>query len=85
MKNYKSPITFDLLREPELVQTNGKLNGIKYQPFTPFNMPRKGYLVAMDAEFVTLNQEENEIRADGKMSTIKPKLQNAARITCVHG
>lgn len=91
LQEYKTPLTFELLQEPAHINGDNGLdapkhkNGTKFQPFTRVAMPEKGYLVAMDAEFVTLNQEENEIRADGKMSTIKPKQQNAARITCLHG
>ncbi|XP_065071436.1 PAN2-PAN3 deadenylation complex catalytic subunit PAN2-like [Rhopilema esculentum] len=42
-------------------------------------------VVGIDAEFVTLNQEESEMRSDGTLSTVKPSQMCAARITVVRG
>ncbi|OUC43265.1 exonuclease [Trichinella nativa] len=39
----------------------------------------------MDAEFVTLNLEEAEVRSDGRKLTLKPSLLLAARVTCIYG
>ena len=74
---YKNPITVDIFAEDKNV-----VQRVKRTTFTPLGqeeLPKKGDLVAIDAEFVTLNQEEAELRSDGKVSTVKAAHMSVAR------
>lgn len=47
--------------------------------------PQLGTLVGIDAEFVSLQQEEIEIKADGKRETIRPSRLGLARVSVLRG
>ena len=47
--------------------------------------PRAGTHVAIDAEFVALQQEEVEIKADGTRETIRPSRLGLARVSVLRG
>ncbi|PWY98088.1 hypothetical protein BCV70DRAFT_202263 [Testicularia cyperi] len=58
---------------------------IRHELLSHDELPRPGMLVAIDAEFVALNQEELEIRSDGTRSVIRPTRLSLARVSVVRG
>ncbi|CAO3691385.1 unnamed protein product [Rhizopus stolonifer] len=57
----------------------------RHEVLLPEEMPKKGTLVAIDAEFVALQQEETEIRSDGTKSLIRPSTLTLARVSVLRG
>ncbi|XP_044730900.1 PAN2-PAN3 deadenylation complex catalytic subunit PAN2 isoform X2 [Chrysoperla carnea] len=80
-----NPLTQDVFGQDKCLARSDNSKSITFTPLSAAEMPQPGELIAMDAEFVTLNQEEAELRSDGKLSTIKPSHMSVARITCIRG
>ena len=82
---HHNPITSDVFSEDNTLLQRAGSKRIHFTPLGQTEMPKEGDLVAIDAEFVTLNQEESELRSDGKVSTVKAAHMSVARVTCVRG
>ena len=64
---YHNPITVDVFGEDKSLLQRAGGKRITFTPLSSDELPEHGSLVAIDAEFVTLNQEESELRSDGKV------------------
>lgn len=72
-----------LYNDPALA--NPKRRKITFLPLQHDETLQKGDLVGLDAEFISLKDEEAELRSDGTKSTIKPSHNSPGRITCIRG
>ena len=66
---FVNPITADVFNEDKSLTSARRIKRTTFAPLGGDEMPKAGDLVAIDAEFVTLNQEESELRSDGKVLT----------------
>ncbi|CDR99940.1 hypothetical protein [Sporisorium scitamineum] len=67
------------------ISANRDPKRIRHSLLSEDELPGPGTLVAIDAEFVALNQEELEIRSDGTRSVIRPTKLSLARVSVVRG
>ncbi|KAF8628478.1 hypothetical protein AX15_003989 [Amanita polypyramis BW_CC] len=58
---------------------------VKHEPLGVDELPQPGTLVAIDAEFVSMQQEETEIRSDGTNKVIRPARLSLARVSVLRG
>jgi len=58
---------------------------IKHEPLGPEELPGPRTLVAIDAEFVQMQQEETEYRSDGTKKVIRPARLSLARVSVLRG
>ena len=58
---------------------------IEYELLTREEAPKPGTLIAIDAEFVTLEEEQFEIKSNGLRSMLKPRKQTLARVSVLRG
>lgn len=55
------------------------------RPLVPAEGPSPGMLVALDAEFVSMQNEEIEVKADGSRSVVRPSRLGLARVSVLRG
>ncbi|OCH89095.1 PAB-dependent poly-A-specific ribonuclease subunit PAN2 [Obba rivulosa] len=58
---------------------------IKHELLSQDELPKPGTLVAIDAEFVQMQQEETEYRSDGTKKVIRPARLSLARVSVLRG
>ena len=58
---------------------------IRHEPLRFEELPKPGTLIAIDAEFVAMQQEETEYRSDGKKKVIRPARLSLARVSVLRG
>ncbi|KAK7689093.1 hypothetical protein QCA50_007784 [Cerrena zonata] len=67
------------------ISMNRNPHMIKHECLSPEELPRPGALVAIDAEFVLMQQEETEYRSDGTKKVIRPARLSLARVSALRG
>ncbi|KAK2467007.1 hypothetical protein APHAL10511_001265 [Amanita phalloides] len=74
-----------ILSQDTSISLNRDENLVQHETLSVDELPRPGTLVAIDAEFVSMQQEETEIRSDGTNKVIRPARLSLARVSALRG
>jgi len=74
-----------ILSQDTNISVNRDPNMIRHQELRFDELPKPGTLVAIDAEFVSMQQEETEYRSDGTKKVIRPPRLSLARVSVLRG
>ncbi|KAJ7184324.1 ubiquitin carboxyl-terminal hydrolase-domain-containing protein [Mycena filopes] len=74
-----------ILSHDTSISLNRDLNRIKHECLSFEELPKPGTLVAIDAEFVSMQQEETEFRSDGSKQVLRPARLSLARVSVLRG
>ncbi|UZJ51756.1 hypothetical protein CBS101457_001076 [Exobasidium rhododendri] len=76
----------DLLCQDLSISKNRRLSLKRHTPLQSSELPLKpGTIIAIDSEFVALNQEELELSSDGTRRLIRPSKLTLARVSVLRG
>ena len=75
----------ELTLVPVVSYRNRDPRQIKHEPLRFEELPTPGTLIAIDAEFVSMQQEEKEYRSDGTKKVIRPARLSLARVSVLRG
>jgi len=78
-------IDASVLNRDSNISLNRDISRVKHDLLHPSELPRAGMLVAIDAEFVSMQQEETEFRSDGTKKVIRPARLSLARVSVLRG
>lgn len=74
-----------ILSQDTSISMNRDKNLIKHEPLRFEELPTPGTLVAIDAEFVSMQQEEIDYRSDGTSRILRPARLSLARVSVLRG
>ncbi|KAL0947460.1 hypothetical protein HGRIS_013567 [Hohenbuehelia grisea] len=78
-------IDASILSRDTSISINRDKKLIKHECLRYDELPKPGTLVAIDAEFVEMQQEETEFRSDGTQKVLRPKRMSLARVSVLRG